>query len=94
MLGLAVITETFAVIARDHDRDRAGNQLLEPLHEAPELLVHRRDLAQVGGLRVAAAEGLGWVVGSVRVEVVDPHEERRTPLLGELRERPGCGLGC
>ena len=44
--------------------------------QAPELLVHRRDLAEVRPRREAAAERLGRRVRRVRVEVVHPQEQR------------------
>ncbi len=59
MLRLAVLAESLAVVADDDDRGRRLHVLLERLHESPELLVHRRDLAEVRLPAVAAAEGLG-----------------------------------
>ena len=55
-----------------------------PATRRPSCCVHRRDLAEVRALRVAAAEGLGRAVGVVRIVVVDPDEERlrATPAPG------------
>ena len=51
MLELAVLAEPLAVVAHDEDRGRPPTWLLEGGGQAPELLVHRRDLAQVRVLR-------------------------------------------
>ena len=62
---------------------RARGVLLEGAHEAAELLVHGRHLAEVGPLRVSGAERLGRRVGRVRVEVVHPQEEGLRRPVGE-----------
>ncbi len=83
---LAVVAETLAVIADDDDAGRAGDALLERGHEPAELRVHRGHFAQVRLAREPAAVGLRRRVGIVRVEVVDPEEERLGGLLCQVRD--------
>ena len=95
VLRLAVVAEALAVVAHDDHGDRPPRPGFERRDQPPQLLVHRRDLAQVGSSGVAAPEGLGGRVGRVRVEVVDPEKDEpaRLPLqvgdraVGRLRGR-------
>ena len=90
MLRLAVVAEPLAVIAHDHDRDRPFRRSpSNACDQAPQLLVHRRDFAEVGRPRVAAAKGLGRRVGRVRVEVVDPQEQRLPGAPARATPAPG-----
>ena len=81
MLLLAMLAETFAVIAGEHDRDRTVHLLLKRGSESSELSIHERNLAVVRLFRIAAAKRFRRRVGIVRIVVVDPEKER-------LRRRP------
>jgi hypothetical protein len=73
---LAMLPEGFTVIAGHDDERLVGQTLrLEPLHEPLDLAVDEGDLAVVE-VRADSPEGLRRFVGLVRVEVVDPGEER------------------
>jgi hypothetical protein len=63
-----------------------GALALEGLDEPAELLVHRRDLAEIGLAGMPRGlNGSGRLVGRVRVEVVDPEQERPVAALLEIR---------
>jgi hypothetical protein len=76
MPRLSVLAEPFSVIPRDHDRSRSGRLALEGGDQDPELLVHRRHLAEVRRLRVAGREGLGRRIRSMGIVVVDLEKQR------------------
>ena len=90
--GLAVVAEPLAVIARDDDRNGSPGALLERPHQAPELLVHRRDFAEVRARPVAASKRLGRGVRVVRVVVVHPEQHWLRFGLLQIGDGPVGGL--
>ena len=76
VLRFAMLAEALAMIADDDDRFGAGDSLFERRDESPHLLIHRCDLAEVGLLREASAEGLRRLVGIMRIVVVNPEKQR------------------
>ena len=80
---LAVVAQALAVVGGEDD-ERALEQplLAKPRREPPDHLVGVGDLGQVRLARIARGEGLGRVVGRVRVVEVDPGEE--APLADRL----------
>ena len=77
-----MLAESLAVIGDDDDRTVA-----ERSHETSELLVHRRDFAEVWILRETCAIRLGRRVGIVRFVVVDPQKQRTILLALQERDR-------
>jgi hypothetical protein len=92
VLGLAVVAEPFTVVARDEDGGWRPGPAAKRVHEAAELLVHGRHLAEVRAAGVRLAEPLGRLVGMVRVEVMDPEEQRPPRQRPEVRQRRRCRL--
>jgi hypothetical protein len=91
---LAVLAESLAVVADDHNRRRSRDRTLEGRHQAAELLVHRGHFTKVRPTAKPAEERLGRGVRIMRIEVVDPEEQRLRARLGEegqdgIRCRPG-----
>jgi hypothetical protein len=76
VLLLAMLAESFAVIADEHDRDRPFDLLLKRSGKTPELCVHRRNFAVVRLLRILAAERLRRRVGKMGIVVMDPEKKR------------------
>ena len=86
---LAVVAEPFPVVGCDHQKgplEQASG--LERLAQSSDQAVRVGDLRVVGPLRIARRERLGRLVGVVRLEQVQPQEERRARHLVE----PGLGL--
>jgi hypothetical protein len=91
VLRFAVIAEPLAVVARDHDGGRAGagaaHVPLERLHQPADLGIHGGDLAEIRPIAVTASEWLFWRVRRMRIEVVDPQQQRLRRRLGQVSER-------
>ena len=93
VLVLAVGAEPLAVIGQHHDRGPPRRpRLLERGDQLPDEVVGERDLAAVGVAGVALAERRRGCVGRVRVEQVDPGEERPAAVLGQPVRRVRGGL--
>ena len=90
VLELTVVPEPLAVIAGHHDGARSGDVLFECLHETAKLFVHRGDLAKVRLVAVAIRKRRGRSVRGMRIEVVDPQQQR---LVGPLREVSNSPVG-
>ena len=88
MAGLTVLAEALAVISDHHD-DGVPPPLvgIEPLEQSADLRIDVGDLADVGPVAIARGEGLGRLVGRVRVVVVHPGEEAPRWVLIEPAER-------
>jgi hypothetical protein len=91
VLSLTVIAEPLAVVGDDRHRDRTRRVPLEGLSQFPQLFVHRGHLTKIRCRAVGASKGLGRRVRRVRIEVVDPEEQRL--LCTACEERDGT-IGC
>ncbi len=88
MLVLAVVAKALAVVRKEnHDRAVVQSPLLQEPQEPSDDLVGAGDLSVVGE-RVPASEGLGRLVGRVRLEEVQEREERLvSPPADPLRQK-------
>src|SRR5262249_61528228 len=73
-------------------RGVVGGALLQPGEDLADAVVRDRDLALVGVLAPLRGEGLGRLVGIVRV--VEVHEQEERSVLVRVEPLPGhaCGL--
>ena len=85
MRPLAVVAESFAVIAGDDDhRLVCQTAIVQPGEHARDLRIGVRDFAVVRALRTCAEFGRR-VVGGVRIVEMDPYEERSSLLVAGCR---------
>src|SRR5437867_9262661 len=75
-----MFTEAFAVIANNHERtSKSGN-------ETTELLVHRRNLAEVEIIAKSGSGRLGRRVGKMRIVIMHPEKQRLCRWTREVGE--------
>jgi hypothetical protein len=89
MRTLAVLSEALAMVGgEEHDRALHLVAGVERIQEAGELAIDEGDLAIVWSLPVPLCEVRRWLVGGVRIVVMDPEEPARRWRRGVGRGQP------
>ena len=87
---LAMITQAFTVVASDNDCNRSRGLTFERLDRSPELLIHCRNFTEIWLVLIRLGKRRRRRIWRMRVEIVNPHEERLCLLLLQIGK---CAIG-